>query len=291
MKTFIKYSYTILLTLTCLITFPFVLGEITSTKAMEEVIESSTDIADNIQAEDIPLETDENKSSESNGIPSNEIAEEPSSEPIEKPPTLPLEEEAEHKFTTVSTDYFDNALFIGDSRTLGLYEYGNLKNATFFANNGMSVYSLFSSEVAVPNLGVFTLEELLNNKDFDKIYIMLGINELGYNFDNTIKKYNNMVELITDKEANAIIYLQANLHVSQGRSESDSIYNNNNIDKFNEYVSTLADNKTKFYLDINEVFDDENGNLDSKYTSDNTHVLGKHYADWCDWLTTKAVVK
>ncbi|HHX55801.1 MAG TPA: hypothetical protein GX705_05570, partial [Clostridiales bacterium] len=92
MKTFIKYSYTILLTLTCLITFPFVLAEITSTKAMEEVIESSTDIADNIQAEDIPLETDENKSSESNGIPSNEIAEEPSSEPIEKPPTLPLEE-------------------------------------------------------------------------------------------------------------------------------------------------------------------------------------------------------
>lgn len=278
MKTFFKYSYTILLILTCVIAFPFILGDITNTKAKEEVVESSTYITDNIQAEDIPLETDESK-------------EEPSLEPIEKPPTLPLEEEIEHKFTTVSTDYFDNALFIGDSRTLGLYEYGNLKNATFFASNGMSVYSLFSSEVAVPNLGVFTLEELLNNKDFDKIYIMLGINELGYNFDNTIKKYNNMVELITDKEANAIVYLQANLHVSKGRSDSDSIYNNNNIDKFNEHVSTLADNKTKFYIDINELFDDESGNLDSKYTSDNTHVLGKHYADWCDWLTTKAVVK
>ena len=34
--------------------------------------------------------------------------------------------------TTVDASYFDDALFIGDSRTVGLKEYGTLNNATFF---------------------------------------------------------------------------------------------------------------------------------------------------------------
>ena len=35
------------------------------------------------------------------------------------------------EMTTVDADYFDDALMIGDSRTVGLKEYGTLGNATF----------------------------------------------------------------------------------------------------------------------------------------------------------------
>ena len=36
--------------------------------------------------------------------------------------------------TKNSKDYFTDALFIGDSRTVGIAEYGTIKNATYFAN-------------------------------------------------------------------------------------------------------------------------------------------------------------
>ena len=38
-------------------------------------------------------------------------------------------------------DDFADTLFVGDSRTIGLMEYGNIEQATFFADNGMSVFN------------------------------------------------------------------------------------------------------------------------------------------------------
>ena len=45
------------------------------------------------------------------------------------------------------------------------------------------------------------------------------------------------------------------------------------------------------YIDVNEIFDDENGNLRAEYTSDNTHILGKYYVNWTEWILTKAIVQ
>lgn len=42
---------------------------------------------------------------------------------------------------------FTGVLFIGDSRTVGLSEYGDLGKAEIFANSGMSVFNLFESTV------------------------------------------------------------------------------------------------------------------------------------------------
>ena len=51
----------------------------------------------------------------------------------------------------------------------------------------------------------------------------------------------------------------------------------------------MADDETIFYIDVNEVFDDGEGNLANEYTADNAHVLGKYYADWVTWLLTKTI--
>ena len=42
---------------------------------------------------------------------------------------------------------------------------------------------------------------------------------------------------------------------------------------------------------MNEIFDDGAGNLDAQYTSDDAHPLGKYYAQWAEWILTKAIVK
>ena len=54
--------------------------------------------------------------------------------------------------------YFDDALFIGDSRTVGISEYSDLKNATYFANTGMSVYNVLKEKVSIKSIGKVKLE-------------------------------------------------------------------------------------------------------------------------------------
>ena len=98
-----------------------------------------------------------------------------------------------NKKQVVERNYFDDALFIGDSRTVGISEYGDLNNATFFANTGMSVYNVFEKSVSVPKIGKLKLEQLLESKKFGKVYIMLGINELGYDMNKTLENYKKLI--------------------------------------------------------------------------------------------------
>ena len=196
---------------------------------------------------------------------------------------------SKHEKQTVGKEYFDDALFIGDSRTVGISEYGDLNNAIFFANTGMSVYNVFEKNVSVPQVGKLKLEQLLTYKKFGKIYIMLGINELGYNQEKTLKKYKDLLKFIQEKQSNAIIYIEANLHVKAERSNKDKTINNININKINNEISQLADNEKIFFIDVNEKFDDENGNLSSNYTQDNVHIYAKYYKEWSDWLSQNAV--
>ena len=46
------------------------------------------------------------------------------------------------KFIQVDDSYFDDAVFIGDSRTVGLHDYGGLDHSDFFATVGMNIYDL-----------------------------------------------------------------------------------------------------------------------------------------------------
>lgn len=211
----------------------------------------------------------------------------------ENVPAGEMPEDPEHKpldFVTVDYDYFDDALFVGDSRTVGIMEYSNLENATFFADSGMSVYGLARKKIFVPDMGKVTFDEILEGQQYGKIYLMLGMNELGYRFETTKERYQETVAKIREKQENAIIFLCANMHVTQEQSEKDEIYNNTNVNLMNELIASLADGETTFYLDVNELFDDENECLSEEYTSDAFHVLGKYYVDWVDWLCTKAIV-
>lgn len=181
-------------------------------------------------------------------------------------------------------EYFKDTLFIGDSRTAGLRQFGYFETADFFATPGLSVYAIPQTKVEVGELGKLKLQELLEQKEYTKIYVMLGMNELGYRFPQTVEKYRNFIEDLQDWEPCATLYLCANLHVTSTRSDNDKFFNNTNIDKINLEIQTLAEEKELVYLDINELFDDENGNLDKDIASDDSHVTVENYIVWCDWL-------
>jgi len=194
-----------------------------------------------------------------------------------------------NKAEPVGKEYFSDALFIGDSRTVGLKEYGGMEGAVFFADSGMSVFELWKKKIPVFSERKVSFEEVLYGKKYKKIYLMLGINELGYDFEYIQKKYQETLEKIREIQKDAIIYLCANMHITEEHSRQDEIYNNENVNRVNEMVCKLAQQENLYYIDVNELFDDENGCLSMEYSSDSFHVYGKYYMEWVDWLCTKAV--
>ncbi len=204
---------------------------------------------------------------------------------------LPREREGKSRSQEIFTSdssYFKDALFIGDSRTEGLREYGELGEAVVVADSGMSVYRLWKDSFLVEEKKQ-TLEEVLTHYQFGKVYFMLGVNELGYDYDQTMKKFRETLNRIEETQPDAYIFLQANLHVTDEKGKQSDIYNNTNINYMNQGLKELAEEKGYIYLDVNPLFDDQNGNLSKEYTVDHAHILGKYYTDWVNWILQHCV--
>ena len=204
-------------------------------------------------------------------------------------PTEPEKKE----FQTVDETYFKDALFIGDSRTVGLRDYGKLGDGpAFYASTGLTVFKLFTAEI-VEQEGTrkkITVEEALGQKQFQKIYLMVGINELGTgDVERFEKTYRAAVEHIRELQPNAIIYIQSILKVTNERSRQGDYITNQGIIDRNEAIKGIADNQTIFYLDVNEAVCDASGNLIPEYTGDGVHTTAKYMYLWKDYLMSHAI--
>ena len=200
------------------------------------------------------------------------------------------EQQPQKVFQKVDKSYLNDALFIGDSRTLGLMEYGGVSQASYFADSGMSVFNLEKTTVPVAGYGKTDIRSLLKQKKFGKIYFMMGINEAGYPWKTLEKKYKETVAMIRDMQPDAQIFLCANLMMTEEKSDQSKAINNKVICKINAMIEKLASKNEMYYIDVNEIFTDKKGNLCETYSNDGVHVLGKYYRDWMDWICTKGVV-
>ena len=196
-------------------------------------------------------------------------------------------------FVTVDESYFDDAAFIGDSRTVGLYDYAGLDNTDFYASSGLTIYKLFEDPDGKFKDGNWTenIEEALERESYGKVYLMIGINEMGTgDVDYFMKHYEAAVERIMELQPDAIIYLEAIMRVSTERSEQGDYIYNEGIDERNERIAALADNKRIFYLDVNEVVCDENGGLIADYTFDGVHLYAQYISIWKQFLMEHAIL-
>lgn len=194
---------------------------------------------------------------------------------------------AEYPFETVTEDYFDDALFIGDSRTVGLRDYTDLaEHADFYCETSLTIYKVLEESFK----GKGTILEALSKKNYGKIYLMVGINELGRGTtEDFMAKYTEVVDTLHELCPDAKIMIQGIMHVSEKKSNSDAIFNNSNINARNNAIATLADNVHFFYIDMNEAVCDENGNLNAEYTHDQIHLLGMYNDLWKQFLLEHGV--
>lgn len=200
----------------------------------------------------------------------------------------------EMDFTEVDEDYFSDALFIGDSRTVGLHEYSGIEQATFYASTGLTVHKVFDAKI-VPVEGSknkITVEEALNTRQFGKIYFMIGINEMGMGtVDSFMEKYTEVVTHIQELQPQAIIFVQAIMRVTTERSEQGDYIHNAGIDERNERIAALADNQRIFFLDVNAEISDLSGGMCKEYTFDGVHLKAEYVALWTEFLKKHGVVQ
>ena len=218
-----------------------------------------------------------------------ELPEEPVEEdPVPEKPWGPVAESA-----PVDDSYFDDAVFIGDSRTVGMYEYGGLEEtSTFYASTGLTVYKMFDSAiVSVPGQKKkITVEEALSEKQFAKIYLMIGINEMGTGtVESFMKAYGEAVQHLQELQPDAVIYLQAIMKVTTERSEQGDYITNEGIGARNAEIAELADDQKIFFLDVNPLICDETGGMVASYTYDGVHLKAQYIPIWLDFLKEHAV--
>lgn len=203
------------------------------------------------------------------------------------------EEPQEVVYHTVDDSYFDDAVFIGDSRTVGMYEYGGLEEtSTFYASTGLTIYKMFDSAiVSVPGQKKkITVEEALSEKQFAKIYLMIGINEMGTGtVESFMKAYGEAVQHLQELQPDAVIYLQAIMKVTTERSEQGDYITNEGIEARNAEIAKLADDQKIFFLDVNPLICDETGGMVSSYTYDGVHLKAQYIPIWLDFLKEHAV--
>ncbi len=195
----------------------------------------------------------------------------------------------------VDNSYFNDALFIGNSRTVGLSLFGSMpEETTFYATVGMNIYDLLTSSAQVPpeEGPEIAFTSLLSEQSFGKIYIMLGINDLGTGTSESFTEYyRDVVEQIHQMQPNAIIYVQSIINVSAERAAQGDGIDNANINEKNALLKGLENGDYVYFLDVNEVLVDENGALNAEYTSDGIHLGGGSLPLWEDYLRAHAIVK
>lgn len=201
------------------------------------------------------------------------------------------DEDGSKEFTTVDDDYFEDACFIGDSRVQGLGLYSDLP-ATNYGVVGLSLSRVFDKKIDT-EIGKATIPEALAlGRQYGKIYLKFGLNELGWGTDEQFANYYyGLIDYIKAVQPDAIIYVMGLLHVTEGEEQKSSVFTNEHINHRNEVIKEVAENEHIYYLDVNEVFTDEYGRMPSEDSFDGIHVKADAIGKWVDYLKTHAIEK
>ncbi len=194
---------------------------------------------------------------------------------------------------SVDNSYFEDAAFIGDSRTDGFLIYSGIGCGENLTSNGLSIFKL-KEKKAIKIDGVsYTLLEALALKEYGKVYLSLGINELGYYNDKGFyQAYCDAIDAIRAAQPNAVIYIQGLIPLNEQaiRETGGSGYlKNDHLLVYNDLMRQAAEEKKVAFLDLNSYFADENGALPADASKDGVHLKSSYCKKWLEYLKTHTV--
>ncbi len=226
-----------------------------------------------------------------------------SSQPVQQPQSSQTQTQQQSKPVTqaptgtyVGSSWFDDAVFVGDSVSVKLQYYaenGCLGKADFLCavslgyNNSLwdlnrpgNVHPLYQGKKVTVDEGV----KLCGKK---KVFIMLGMNDVGTSVEYAIGGMKQLTDRILQKSPDVQIYIQSVTPLLKTIVRSDRL-NNTNVAKFNEAARRVCDERGFIFVNVAEAVDDGNGNLLYENCGDPGY-MGLHFSytgcsKWVDYL-------
>ena len=194
----------------------------------------------------------------------------------------------------VEMEYFEDALFIGDSRTDGLRLYSGIQGADFYCYKGLTIFEVDERKIVELNGNSYSVVEALEKgPQYAKIYISLGVNELGYyNDDAYHQAFSEFLDTVKALQPNAIIYLENLVPVNPQKCaeyKQPSYVNNDRVAAYNAIYPQLATEHQVALLDVASALSDENGILPADATADGVHFTKAWYQKWLAYLMNHTV--
>lgn len=188
----------------------------------------------------------------------------------------------------VTSAYFDDALFVGDSITAGIQSYALMKNASVVAFTGINTDTIMTREVIRNEAGELeTMPQAISRyPDVKKIYVMLGANGIAWiGKESFVENYGIFLDAIREQHPDADIYVQSILPVTASKEQTDPQFANSKIREYNDALLNMAQEKEYYYLNVAEAFADENGCLPEEASpTDGMHFGPKYYEVWFEYL-------
>ena len=193
----------------------------------------------------------------------------------------------------VEKDYFADAAFVGDSRTDGFMIYSGIGCGTNLTSNGLSIFKLESKKALKIGGEKYTLLEALEQEQYGKVYLCLGVNELGvYNDEGFYQSYLSAIDAIRACQPNAIIYIQGLIPLNEedvSATNGPDYLKNDHLRVYNELMFKAAQEKQVVFLDLYTAFADENGALPAGASRDGVHLKKEYCQQWLAYLQTHTV--
>lgn len=183
----------------------------------------------------------------------------------------------------VDPSFFSDAMFIGDSLTMGFRLCTDLP-VKFLCWGGGGTTQVLSE----PNKeeGVVIIDAACADTDVNKYYIMLGLNEIVLTSkDAYIARYTKIINRLREAKPNCQIYIQSLLPVSRKcEAETDlSVYD---IQITNQLLEKMAEENNCFYLNVFECIAGPDDYLAEGAASDGIHFNASYHAKWQKYLLT-----
>lgn len=221
--------------------------------------------------------------------PTPEPTPEPTPSPTPEPDwslPVPLGEAVEPE------EWFSDAVFIGDSRTDGLKLYSGIPTAASFLDyTGLTVYDVLEGKKVIRSgPEKLSILDALAEGSYGKVYISLGVNELGYyDPEGFSQAYGQILDAIQALQPQARLYVQAIFPVNAAKCKAnDTPYyvTNEQISAYNAVLPALCQEKKVRFLDIPAALVDEDGESPTDLSADGVHFKREGYVLWLDHLIT-----
>ena len=193
----------------------------------------------------------------------------------------------------VEKSYFADAAFVGDSRTDGFLIYSGVGGGKNLTSNGLSIFKLAEKKALTIGGKEYTLLEALALDAYGKVYLSLGVNELGiYDDEGFYRSYCEAIDAIRAIQPQAVIYIQGLIPLNEGviaQTIKRDYLTNEHLRIYNDLMRKAAQEKQVVFLDLYSEFVDENGELPAEASRDGVHLHKEYCQKWLAYLQTHTV--